>query len=149
MGWCSATPIFDKMAEFVINSPQSEDQKVATLAYLAGALENEDWDCQHDSRFYDHPLVKRVMRQLHPNWEELQADADPMDMILGDLPEAIRNAMRIAASYGQEDGAHHKAWAIDQMVRALMGIHYGTFVETFEAGEDGRHTYNWDEGIAP
>lgn len=31
----------------------------------------------------------------------------------------IESALTIAAQYGQVDGAHHKAWVIDQMVRAL------------------------------
>jgi hypothetical protein len=151
MGWCSGTLIFDKMAEFVINSPQSEVQKVATLAYLAESLENEDWDCQQDSRFYDHPIVKRVMRQLHPDWESLKDESREgiIDNILADLPEPARNAMRIAASYGQTDGAHHLTWVIDQMVHAMIGVHYKTFVEAYESGEDGRHTYTWDEGVAP
>ncbi|OLT24389.1 hypothetical protein BJF79_13690 [Actinomadura sp. CNU-125] len=74
---------------------------------------------------------------------------------------------------GITDGDHHKMWLIDQMVRALTGCpmvertatdyrgdtytyeargeseEYLRFVAEFEDGEDGPHTYEWDEGIAP
>lgn len=52
------------------------------------------------------------------------------------LEERINDAIMIALRYGGIDGAHHKSWVIDQMVRAL-------------AGEDGESTYSWDVGIAP
>lgn len=35
--------------------------------------------------------------------------------------EKIAKALSIAFQYGQIDGDHHKAWVIDQMVRALIG----------------------------
>lgn len=35
--------------------------------------------------------------------------------------ERIDQALAIAAQYGGIDGEHHKAWVIDQMVRALTG----------------------------
>jgi len=74
MGWCSGTEIFDKVAEFVLGSEQPEQAKYDVLYHLAGALENEDWDCQEDSRYYNDLIVQRVMRELHPNWEELFED---------------------------------------------------------------------------
>ncbi len=87
--------------------------------------------------------------------------------------ERIEKALDYAVRYGGIDGDHHKAWAIDQMVRALTGCpmvamtgHYGDG-ESYEYetqgesdqyrvlvaaacdGEDGPETYGWDEGIAP
>lgn len=61
----------------------------------------------------------------------------------------ISDALAIARAYGQDDGSHHKAWVIDQMVRALTGDEYKAWVATFCAGEDGPESYEWDEGIAP
>lgn len=58
-------------------------------------------------------------------------------------------ALGIANQYGGIDGAHHKAWVIDQMVRAILGEHYEAWVKVFCDGEDGPNTYEWDEGIAP
>lgn len=52
----------------------------------------------------------------------------------------IEKALEIAKD-GQIDGAHHKTWIIDQMVRALTGNGYKAFVQAYD-GE-------WDEGIAP
>ncbi len=71
------------------------------------------------------------------------------------------------AEYGNFDGAHHKDWAIDQMVRVLLGCprktlilsngfqdfgeneEYLNWVAEFEKGKDGAHTYFWETGIAP
>lgn len=61
----------------------------------------------------------------------------------------IEAALELAVRYGQIDGAHHKAWVIDQMVRALTGTDYARVVAEAKAGKDGPDTYGWDEGIAP
>lgn len=61
----------------------------------------------------------------------------------------IEVALSTAHNYGQTDGNHHKAWVIDQMVRSLTGEGYEEFVRAYCDGEDGPHTYDWDEGIAP
>ncbi len=90
--------------------------------------------------------------------------------------ERIEKALRIAVRFGGIDGDHHKAWVIDQMVRALTdcpvakqlgtykahdGEHYYRFevmgeskkysnlIKKAKAGEDGPDTYNWNIGIAP
>lgn len=49
------------------------------------------------------------------------------------------------ATWGAFDGAHHKQWAIDQIVRVLAGDGYKKWVDDYS--EDGE--YEWDEGIAP
>jgi len=87
--------------------------------------------------------------------------------------ERIEEALTIALQWSQFDGAHHKAWAIDQIVRTLTGCsevakqgvdhrgnpytypalgdseEYVEFITKCKAGEDGPETYSWDEGIAP
>jgi hypothetical protein len=63
--------------------------------------------------------------------------------------DRIEEALTIAIRYGGFDGAHHKAWVIDQMVRALTGDDYEEFVAEACDGEDGPETYSWDEGVAP
>jgi hypothetical protein len=50
-------------------------------------------------------------------------------------------ALIVAHHYGTIDGDHHKAWVIDQMVRALCGTEL--YAEWVKAHPD------WDEGIAP
>jgi hypothetical protein len=88
------------------------------------------------------------------------------------LEDRITLALEYAKD-GQNDGGHHKAWAIDQMVRALTGCpqvtltavdaqgqtytypgqgeseQYRRFIAAYKAGEDGPDTYSWEEGIAP
>ena len=57
--------------------------------------------------------------------------------------------MAIAFRYGGIDGAHHKTWVIDQMVRILAAGQYDQIVAEACEGEDGPYTYDWDQGIAP
>jgi len=61
----------------------------------------------------------------------------------------INAALSIAVEFGSVDEAHHKAWVIDQMVRALAADDYETLVADAKSGSDGPDTYSWDEGIAP
>ncbi|MBA3050500.1 MAG: hypothetical protein KKE42_10950 [Alphaproteobacteria bacterium] len=87
--------------------------------------------------------------------------------------DRIEAALDVIGRYGQTDGAHHKAWVLDQAVRLLLGCpvvrttltaHNGTefdadvvdsspayrdWVRDMQAGEDGPDTYDYDEGIAP
>lgn len=74
--------------------------------------------------------------------------------------QRIKDALALA---GNIDGAHHKQYTIDQMVRALTGDAYDQWVADYEhcdtvacpfhdGGDQGRDCdqgYSWDEGIAP
>jgi len=62
--------------------------------------------------------------------------------------EKIQEALGLAYSYSQIDGAHHKAWVLDQMVRVLVDD-YEHWIKEYCDGEDGPETYEWDTGIAP
>lgn len=78
---------------------------------------------------------------------------------MGDGPQTrIHRALDIAEQFGGDDGAHHKQWVIDQMVRALCGQRPGhidptpeyiEWVRNYCHGEEGPDTYYWEEGIAP
>ena len=63
--------------------------------------------------------------------------------------QRINAALDVALRYGSIDGAHHKAWVIDQMVRALTGGMYILWVNGVKNGDDGPDTYAWGTGIAP
>lgn len=69
------------------------------------------------------------------------------------MEERVRKALDIAWQYSQIDGAHHKAWAIDQMVRALCGTEeeYKNWVAKYEEPQSNEPDdyYAWDVGIAP
>jgi len=90
-----------------------------------------------------------------------------------DMKQRIDKALGFAVRYGGIDGDHHKAWVIDQMVRALTGCpevsknavgahgqpytyeaqgesqEYINLVAGAKDGEDGSETYSWEEGVAP
>ena len=63
----------------------------------------------------------------------------------------IKLALSLAWGYGQIDGAQHKMWVIDQMVRALCDSkeEYNKWVEAYEAPLSEEEYYEWDTGIAP
>jgi hypothetical protein len=66
-----------------------------------------------------------------------------------ELQERIDAAISLAVQFGGIDGDHHKAWVIDQMVRALAADAYDEIVRDACDGDDGPETYTWEEGIAP
>jgi hypothetical protein len=89
------------------------------------------------------------------------------------MEERVKAALAVAEGCGGVDGAHLKAWVIDQMVRALTGCpmvtdraidghgkpyeyerqgesdEYRAWVAAHNDGDDGPDTYEWDTGIAP
>jgi hypothetical protein len=65
------------------------------------------------------------------------------------IQEKINNAIGLAMQYGGIDGAHHKTWVIDQMVRSLAGESYDAIIAEYCAADDDGETYEWDVGIAP
>lgn len=75
-------------------------------------------------------------------------NADGVEMLRNSTIN-YREAIDIAIRYGQIDGAHHKTWVIDQMIRVLAGSEYDDIIKQACAGEDGPNTYEWDTGIAP
>jgi hypothetical protein len=65
------------------------------------------------------------------------------------VEERIAKALEVAGRFGTTDGAHHKQWVIDQMVRALTGEDYNRWVAEACNGEEGPNTYDWETGTPP
>lgn len=65
--------------------------------------------------------------------------------------QRIVSALNMAYDYGGVDGAHHKEWIIDQMVKALLDSDekYVQWKKKFNDGNAGPNTYEWPTGIAP
>lgn len=85
----------------------------------------------------------------------------------------IEIALEEIFEYGGIDGADHKQWLLDRVVRVLTNcplvqksaidahgkeytyetygesVEYLKWVEKYQDGEDGPFTYEWDIGIAP
>jgi hypothetical protein len=67
------------------------------------------------------------------------------------LSQRVYAAIDLAVKYGGVSGDQHRAWVIDQMVRALAGDddEYRRIVAGACAGDDGPATYSWDVGTPP
>jgi hypothetical protein len=105
--------------------------------------------------------------------DQAEPVAAPLGVAVDQLDARVAKALDYAVSVIGIDGAHHKQWGLDQMVRALTGcqmvtktkrdVHgteysfeaqgesdeYKKLVADACAGEDGPATYDWDTGIAP
>ncbi len=69
MGWCSATVIFDNVCDGLLGEGKDKQTPEQVIRALAVALEDGDWDCQPDSAYWGHPVVRKVMKELHPHWD--------------------------------------------------------------------------------
>lgn len=78
---------------------------------------------------------------------DLKAFLTDTDQAVYQADGRIAKALEIAWRHGQNDGAHHKAWVIDQLVHALFYTEedYTRWVSLYENGGE----YEWDVGIAP
>jgi hypothetical protein len=62
---------------------------------------------------------------------------------------SVEDALVLIKNFGGIDGAHHKDWVLDQVVRCLTGDEYEEWVKDYKKGGDGPDTYYYDVGIAP
>ena len=60
----------------------------------------------------------------------------------------IANCIDHIEQYGGIDGSHHKQWLLNELIKILVDDYDG-WVASYEDGEDGPGTYEWDTGIAP
>lgn len=93
---------------------------------------------------FDHCAVETMGHQLIDDCVKLLGERNAEQ-------QKVRDALKLVYDNGGIDGAHHKQWLIDQLVRKLTGTDqsYGAWVMNFKNGDDGPNTYEWDEGIAP
>ncbi len=90
------------------------------------------------------PWADTEIAELLAEVERLQADLAAMHAA---SDERIKAALEVAEHYGGIDGAHHKHWVIDQMVRAMTAHEYEKWVEEMTTGNNAG--YDWDVGIPP
>lgn len=87
-------------------------------------------------------LPGRGPRRKDPSWyNEIRLIVDEYEYNQLD----VKNAIMLALKYGQTDGAHHKMWLIDQILRHLL--HEDLYSEL--VGIYRGHGFDWDTGIAP
>jgi hypothetical protein len=105
----------------------------------------------------------RRTRGMSESESDVQPEWFPAGTTSGQLGGRIFRAMKFAP-LSQFDGAHHKTWVVDQMVRALLGCPMqereftGDRGRTYTAAVQGENDAyrrfvaenpDWDEGIAP
>ena len=100
-----------------------------------------------------HPKYQIRQTGAKPTYQELEAALQLRDTHLNRLwlalgasveardEPAIGAAVKVIEEYGQTDGAHHKDWVLDQVVRRLLG-------ERYPQWRDAQGRY-YNEGIAP
>ena len=76
---------------------------------------------------------------------------DKITKTKSEAEERIKRALKIAWTYSQTESDNHKAWVIDQMVRALCGNdeEYKKFVDVYEAPVGYEDYFKWNVGVAP
>jgi len=65
MGWCSGTIIFDGIVESLLYPGRVDHKEV--IKKLITSLWELDWDCEGDSNYLTHPLVKEAFIELDPD----------------------------------------------------------------------------------
>jgi hypothetical protein len=62
VGWCSASDIFNQVADSLIETKASDEIKHKVLGDLCDSLQGEDWDCEYDSldKYADDPIIVQV-----------------------------------------------------------------------------------------
>lgn len=63
--------------------------------------------------------------------------------------ERIDAAVALALRFGGIPGDHHRAWVLDQVLRALTGPAYVRHVQEYERTDCDPDAYSWDVGIPP
>lgn len=74
MGWTGGTDVFDGMVREISELDLPYEAQVRLLKALADLLEDQDWDTENESAYWDDPLVQEVMAELHPDWVEDEDD---------------------------------------------------------------------------
>lgn len=74
MGWCSGTEIFDKVVGILLEKEPLD--KKGLIKEMITLLEDADWDCQSDSDYINHPLVREAFIEVDPEWAEYFKEMD-------------------------------------------------------------------------
>lgn len=79
------------------------------------------------------PLGDLAFMAAEHETEEHGGPALPDSDETGD--DRVGQALKLAVQYGQIDGANHKTWVIDQVVRILAGDRYDSVIADYRTGE--------------
>lgn len=83
-------------------------------------------------------------------WQTPSAHIVPVPPGDGDaLWLRVRRAVRVVERFGSTDGAHHKQWLLDQVLRVLLDDGYPFWRKRFDAESRALDYEAWDEGTPP
>lgn len=142
------------------------DAEVAKLQQENKELRAEvrEWLCTECNQVYPGPpqegfhcvLCPRCdgLTMPHNTWEirTLRAKLVLRQEAVDLAQERRKKVQELVTQYGMIDGAHHKQWVIDQVMRTLLGAElYKSWVKDMNIMRDvdGELYDPWDEGIAP
>ncbi len=90
----------------------------------------------------DETGLDAVSPATHPARRQTRVEGS----LMSDAQNKLDRIETMILSYGEIDGAHHKMWVLDQVMRIVWGDEYDAKMADFNSdpGYD-----NWDTGIAP
>lgn len=68
MGWSSGSDVFDHVVSSFIESNISRKIKLEIIVSLIESLEDQDWDCQLESKYITDSTVMAAFKEVHPDW---------------------------------------------------------------------------------
>jgi len=86
MGWCGATPIFDRVCDKLLVNGKIDKQ--AILEELIDVLKDMDWDCVDESQYFDHPLVKKAFYALGYDYHDDYTDISDVCVVMTGFRDA-------------------------------------------------------------
>ena len=141
------TGIDEDLDKGVLNKAWVIDQMVRVLAgedydnLVARSCDGEDGPETYDWKVGVVPDPRTTLEAI--------AISLPEDVSVDDLSQRVQHAIGLAVQYGGIDEDHHKAWAIDQMIRVLAAEDYDKLIAHSCNGEDGSKIHDWYTGISP
>lgn len=139
-----------------------EEKAIQFYKKFIDAEEQElEWMYKEDEEYYKNDIEQKellikgwksilnIINNLQKEIEKKEKRLNRQLELLNKQEKQISQALETAFDYGQSDGEHHKAWVIDQMVRALTGKKYDKWINDYMYDEETRDSYTWDKGIAP
>lgn len=61
MGWCGGTDVFDPVVKQVLSTDLPDQKKHDIILALINALFDQDYDCESESVYWKHPLIRKVL----------------------------------------------------------------------------------------
>lgn len=76
MGWSSATEIFDAVVDGILSTKATDIEKKVVIKILIRELLSKDWDCESESDFFNHPLVKECFIEIDKRYVEYYEEGE-------------------------------------------------------------------------